>query len=85
MKTIKLYDGIKIITSREIRNVKYIPDVWDAFGWDIHNDKIANECSLEITKQLICFGRVDLSQFTTDGSTLILEVIPVSEEEQEAM
>lgn len=75
-QSIKLYGGVKVITSDEIIKLKYIPDLWDMFKWDIKNDPMAKECSIEITRQLIGFGRCDLSQATQNGNTLIVELLP---------
>jgi len=78
-KTIKLWDGIKVITSDGIEICESPLKLWDVLGWDIENDKNASECATAITTQLYCFGRVDLSEFTKPRKTLILEVIPVGE------
>lgn len=55
------------------------PKLWEFFKWDIENDAEANECSLEIVRQFMMFGRVDLSALRKDGKTLIIEVIPTGE------
>ena len=36
---------------------------------------MASQCATEITRNLICFGRVDLSEFTNPRSTFIIEAI----------
>lgn len=79
-KRIKLMDGLKVITSDEIIELREggFPALWDLFGWDIKNDKAADECSLAITRELVCFGRCDLTKMNK-GKTLIIEVIPVKE------
>ena len=77
-KSIKIMDGLKVITSNEIIELREggFPALWKYFGWDIENDPNADACATEITRQLICFGRVDLSEWALHSSTLIVEVIP---------
>lgn len=79
--SIKIADGIRIITSKEIVTIEgfSMPKVWEYFGWDIENNAQQKESSMEITRALYCFGRVDLTEFTKGHKTLILEVIPVGE------
>ena len=80
-RTIKIADGIKIITSDEIVTIEgfSMPKVWEYFGWDKSDDAIMEQNKTEITRALFCFGRVDLTEFTKNHKTLILEVIPVGE------
>ena len=80
-RRIKIADGIKIITSDEIVTIEgfSMPKVWEYFGWDIENDAMQNEASLEITRALLMFGRVDLTEWVQPRKTLILEIIPVGE------
>ena len=80
-RSIKIADGIKIITSDEIVTIEgfSMPKVWEYFGWDIKNNANQNDSALEITRALMMFGRVDLTEFTENRKTLILEVIPVGE------
>lgn len=79
--SIKIMDGLKVITSNGITELREggFPALWDYFGWDIENDPMADQCAIEITRQLMCFGRVDLSEFAEGTSTLIVEVIPVQD------
>ena len=74
-KKIKLFDGIKVITSDEIVTVDGPLALWDLFGWDIKNDKNADECAMLVTRELLCFGRIDLTKMN-GGKTLIVEIIP---------
>lgn len=80
MKSIKIWDGIRVTTATESEVVKSPSDLWDLFGWDIKNDPAAKECSLAITRELFCFGRVDLTEMN-NGKTLFLSVVPASESE----
>lgn len=83
MKTIKIWDGVRVTTSSESEVVESPSDLWKMFGWDIENDPNAKECSQIITRELFCFGHIDLSQMN-GGKTLLLSVIPASESEVEA-
>lgn len=75
-RKIKICDGFKLITSDKVYRLKSPMEIWKAFGWDIDKDKEASASATEITRQLLCFGRIDLSQFTGDHKTCIIEVIP---------
>ena len=75
-RKIKICDGFKLITSEKVYRYHHITDVWKAFGWDIKTNKEADASASEITRQLMMFRRVDLSKFTEDGTTCIIEVIP---------
>ena len=79
--TIKIADGIRIITSEEIVTIEgfSMPKVWEYFGWDIENNPDQDASALEITRALYCFGRVDLTEYVKPRKTLIIEVIPVGE------
>lgn len=80
-RSIKIADGIRIITSEEIVTIEgfSMPKVWEYFGWDKLNDAIVEQNKTEITRALFCLGRIDLTEYTKNGKTLILEVIPVGE------
>lgn len=78
--SIKLWDGIKVITEDETITVKMPVDLWELFGWDIENDPAAKECSIEITKHLLCFGKIDLTPMN-NGKLLYLVTIPATESE----
>lgn len=79
--TIKLFEGIRVVMSEKTFEIREggFPKLWEFFKWDIENDSEANECSLEIVRQFMMFGRVDLSALRDDGKTLIIEVIPTGE------
>lgn len=79
-KSIKLWDGVRIITDDGVQIVESPADLWEVFGWDIENDANAKECSLIITRELFCFGEIDLSAMY-GGKTLLLKVIPATESE----
>lgn len=74
-KTIKLADGVILTYDGEQTILQGMADVWDAFNWNIKNDKQANECALEITRQLLCFGFIDLTPMC-NGHTCTLKLIP---------
>ena len=76
--SIKVYDGVNIITENETIFCEHIPDIWETFGWDIVNDENAKECSLLITRELIGCGFCDLSAMY-GGKRLLLEVVPVKD------
>ena len=82
MKTIKIWDGVNVITEDGTTRVDGPLDLWKLFGWDIENDPNAKECATIITRELFCFGRIDLSAMN-NGKTLILRVIPASNEKEE--
>lgn len=79
--SIKIADGIRIITSKEIVTIEgfSMPKVWEYFGWDIENNADQDASATEITRALMMFGRVDLTEYVKPRKTLIIEVIPVGE------
>lgn len=78
MKSIKLWDGWKITYDGEETICSNPPEVWEFFGWDIENDSNADECAKIITKEIYCFGHMDLSKLCP-GHKLTIDVIPVKE------
>lgn len=79
-KTIKLWDGWKVIYDGEETICKGPLEVWDMFNWDIENDPKANECALMVTREMFCFGHIDLSPLCP-GHKLTIDVIPCSDRE----
>ncbi len=77
-KSIKIYDGVRVNYDHEITELDYICDLWEMFNWDIKNDPNAKECSVAITRELFCFGFVDLSPMA-NGHLLTVEIIPVKD------
>ena len=75
-KSIKVYDHLRVNHNHELITVESFPDLCDMFNWDIKDDPNAKECSLMITRELICFGFIDLSPMMQDGSILTVELIP---------
>ena len=66
MKTVKLWDGIRVTTTDASEIFETLSELWDA----IHiEDK---EAQTEIIRQLYCFGKVDLS--AAYGQMVILTV-----------
>ena len=74
-KSIKIYDGIRVNYDHEISELKYICDLWDMFGWDTENDPQAKECASLITRELLCFGHIDLTELA-NGKLLLVEMLP---------
>lgn len=74
-RTIKIMDGVKVITSDGIKRLNSPLALWKYMGWDIKKDEMASKCATEITRNLLCFGRVDLSEFAEGTSTFIIEAI----------
>lgn len=79
--SMKLWDGWRVYDGKETRDYVSPVDVWDAFGWDIENNKNHREWSTEITRQMYCFGHIDLTEAV--GRTLVLDVIPTTNDEWE--
>lgn len=66
MKTVKLWDGIRVTTADASEVFNTPNELWEA----IHiEDK---DVQIELLKQLYCFGKVDLS--AAYGQTVILTV-----------
>ena len=78
--TLKLADGFRVIHSDGVEVVEHFRDIFtDLFGWDIDGDDLAKQCYDAVFREVFCFGRCDLTQFTNNGKTLIIEVIPSTE------
>lgn len=73
---IKLYDGVIVKSDGEEIRLDHIADLWPLFKWDIKNDESAKAAALEVTRQLIAFGYVDMSAAIPKGHTLTVEIIP---------
>ena len=81
-RTIKLWDGWRMTYDGEETICKTPPEVWEYLGWDIENDANASECASIITREVYCFGHMDLSQLCP-GHTLTVDVIPCSSNGEE--
>ena len=81
-KMFTIFDGVKVITGKETIVVSGPTDLWNLFGWDIKNDPNAKECASMITRELFCFGKIDLTAMY-NGRKLMLEAIPAKESEVE--
>lgn len=66
MKTIKLWDGIRVTTTDASEVFESPNELWKA----IHIDD--KDVQVELLKRLYCFGKVDLS--AAYGQTVILTV-----------
>lgn len=77
-KSIKIYEGVRVNANHKVINLKYIPDIWNLFKWDIKNDKNAKECADLITRELLMFGYIDLTDLN-QGKMLIVELLPVKD------
>ena len=75
MKTIKIWDGVNVITENETIFCESPSAIWQLFGWDVENDPNARECATEINRQLFCFHEVDLTAMN-NGNKLLLRVVP---------
>lgn len=73
--TIKIWDGVNIITENETIFCEGAKDIWRIFGWDVENDPNARECASLIFRELYCFGNADLTAMN-HGKKLLLEVVP---------
>ncbi len=75
VKTIKIFpNGVDLVVDGERTNCKSPCELWDALGWDIENDKNADECAGIVTRQLYCFGYIDLSALTDGKHSVFVEV-----------
>lgn len=72
VKTIKLWDGWKVTYDGEETVCKSPPEVWELFKWDIDNDPNAKECADIITREIYCFGSIDISVMCP-GHTLTIK------------
>jgi hypothetical protein len=77
---IELYSGVRINNNHKLIELKYIPDIWEYFGWDIHKNKKEEDAAREITRHLICFGFLDLTKMNRNGQLLTLELLPPKED-----
>ena len=75
-KSIKLYESVRVIHDHEVINLDHICDIWDLFNWDIENDPEAKTCADMVTRELVCFGFIDLSRMTNSGKMLTIELLP---------
>lgn len=82
VKHIKIWDGWKINHNGEETICESPKDVWEFFGWDIENDPNADGCASLITREMYCFGFIDISQMLTDGGTLTITAIPPTENDE---
>lgn len=79
-KEIKLCDGFRVIHQNGVEVTEDFESIFtEMFGWDLVNNQLAKDCYEAILREVFCFGRCDLTQFTGNGETLIIEAIPVSE------
>lgn len=73
-KSIELYKGVIVCHKGKVTNLDYICELWDLFGWDIKNNKDADECAKAITRQLFIYGYIDLKD--NDGCPIHIEIAP---------
>ena len=76
-KTIKLYDGVAVNFRGETKRYDYIPDLWEAWRWDIESDQKAKQCAEETTRQLFCMGECVIS---LPEGTMLINLLPATEE-----
>ena len=74
-KTIKIFpNGVDLIIDGESENFDSPLKLWEALGWDIKNDEQASECATIVTRNLYCFGEIDLSSLVEGKHTVIVRV-----------
>lgn len=73
-KTIKIAEGVRVITSTENVIFEDNQELWKALKIDSPE---YDEARINIIRELICFGRIDLTP--AYGQTVILEIVPVKE------
>lgn len=74
MKSIKLWDGIRVTTDSDSQVFTTPDELWDAINW---HDKATQT---DIIRELYCFGKIDLSN-CYKGNTVILTVYRNKEEQ----
>ena len=82
-RTIKLFEGVKVVYDGEETIVKSPAELWEMFNWDIKNDPEADAAASEVTRQLIGWGYIDMTPAMPNGHTLTVEIIPVKETSNE--
>ena len=70
MKTIKLWDGIKITTEDGVTLCESPADLWDHIN-------TTEDMQKEITRYLYCFGHLDLTE-ACNGKMCVLDVVPAA-------
>ena len=74
-KTIKIFpNGVDLIIDGESENFDSLLKLWEALEWDIKNDEQASECATIVTRNLYCFGEIDLSSLAEGKHTVIVRV-----------
>ena len=79
---IKLWEGWEVNHNGEKTICKSPKEVWNLFGWDIENDKEADECASMITREVYCFGFIDLTPMCNSGTLTITAILPKKGEEE---
>lgn len=70
MKTIKLWDGINLVTDNGSVFCESPAELWE----HIHTTQ---DMQIEITRQLFCFGHLDLTD-ACNGKLCVLHVVPAT-------
>lgn len=71
---INLFESLVLNVDGEKTIIHNFPELWEAFGWDIQNDSNADECAKMVTRELICFGFIDLSALTNGAHDVSVAV-----------
>lgn len=65
VRKVKIFpNGFNLIVDGEKEHINSILELWEALNWDIENDENASECAGIVTRELYCFGEIDLSALT---------------------
>lgn len=73
MKSIKLYDGVKVEYKGKTEIYESPLELWESFGWDIHKNETEHKCALEITRNLVMFGFCKIND--DNGREIYIEFI----------
>lgn len=81
MKSIKLYDGVTVVVDGKAHTVESIADLWEMLNiTEQYCGSAVDEMRRGITTNLLCFGRMDLSD-AYRGHTVMLSLIKAKGEE----
>lgn len=69
---LKLFNNIVLVVDGNEERFNCFPDLWNRFNWDIEKDPKAGECSTEIVRAMIMFGKIDISEMAKGKHTIKL-------------
>lgn len=81
-KTIKMYDGVTVTVDGQSQTLEFISELWEVLNITpkYFNPADLEEAKTNITTNLICFGRMDLSD-AYRGHTVLLSLVPAKKGE----